>query len=104
VTGYAQDSSDVDSEIKMVIVAANNHYAGFGPASTKLFAQTFDKNILIPSFPISDYQPFSAINTIDAANTHIDDNEDEESRGYYYHNKKKNVKKQRQSFISDFFK
>jgi uncharacterized protein YecE (DUF72 family) len=37
---------DVDrnvNDVKMAIIAANNHYAGFGPMTAKLFADIFDR-------------------------------------------------------------
>lgn len=76
----------------MSIISANNHYAGFGPSTAKLFLETVDKNNEIPSFPISNYQPI-------AANEMMAMEEDIPPSFAF-----KKPFKGRQSFISDFFK
>ena len=40
----------------MAIIAANNHYAGFGPMTAKLFADMMNLKDHIRSFPILDYK------------------------------------------------
>ena len=50
---------DVDrkvNDMKMAIIAANNHYAGFGPMTAKLFADMMNLKDHIRSFPILDYK------------------------------------------------
>jgi hypothetical protein len=50
---------DVDrkvNDMKMVIIPANNHYAGFGLMTAKLFADMMDLKDHIRSFPILDYK------------------------------------------------
>ena len=45
-----------EKNVKNIIVAANNHYAGFGPMTAKLFAEMMDSQNKIKPFPIVDYQ------------------------------------------------
>ena len=50
---------DVDrkvDDIKTAIIAANNHFAGFGPMTAKLFADMMNLEDRIRSFPILDYK------------------------------------------------
>ena len=42
-------------DLNMAIVSANNHYAGFGPMTAKLFAEMMNLKDHIRSFPILDY-------------------------------------------------
>jgi uncharacterized protein YecE (DUF72 family) len=54
-----QDIQNNEKNVKNAIVAANNHYAGFGPMTTKLFAEMMKLNNHVRSFPIIDYKiPF----------------------------------------------
>src|SRR5215208_4145099 len=43
-------------DLNMAIIAANNHYAGFGPMTAKLFAEMINFQNKIKPFPIRDYQ------------------------------------------------
>ena len=46
--------------VKTAIIAANNHYAGFGPMTAKLFAEMMNLKNKIRLFPIIDYKiPFN---------------------------------------------
>jgi hypothetical protein len=38
------------------MVAANNHYAGFGPMTAQLFAEMMNLENNVRSFPIVDYE------------------------------------------------
>ena len=40
----------------MAIITANNHYAGFGPMTAKLFAEMMNLKDHIRPFPILDYK------------------------------------------------
>jgi uncharacterized protein YecE (DUF72 family) len=51
-----KDIQKNEKNVKTSIIAANNHYAGFGPMTAKLFAEMMNlKNHLRP-FPIVDYK------------------------------------------------
>jgi uncharacterized protein YecE (DUF72 family) len=45
-----------EKNVKTAIIAANNHYAGFGPMITKLFAEMMNLQNKLKPFPIVDYQ------------------------------------------------
>ena len=76
----------------MAIIAANNHYAGFGPMTAKLFAEMMNLKNHIRSFPILDYKiPFNE--------TIINEN-----RQNYRTYKQQQYSKPRQTDISEFFK
>jgi len=80
-----------EKSVKTSIVAANNHYAGFGPMTTKLFANMLNLENKIRSFPITEYKiPFSLGSTI----------EDKQNFKVY----KQLRIKTRQTDISEFFK
>jgi len=81
------DVKNNEAIIKTAIVSSNNHYAGFGPMTAKMFGEMMNLKDKI-TFPILDYKPFI------------------ESRGNenYSKFKKLNYKKTKQSLISDFFK
>ena len=85
---------DVDrgvDDIKTAIIAANNHYAGFGPMTTKLFADMMNLKNHIRAFPISDYKiSFNETNK----------NEDKQN----YRTYKQQYSKTRQTDISEFLK
>jgi len=86
-----KDFEKNEPELKMAIISANNHYAGFGPATAKLFFETIDRNGKdgIPSFPLSDYQP------VPANEMAVEDIESFTDR---------KQAKTKQSFLSEFFK
>jgi uncharacterized protein YecE (DUF72 family) len=88
-----KDIQTNEKNVKTAIVAANNHYAGFGPMTAKLFAEMMRlKNYLKP-FPISDYKiPYSNKTSIF------------ENNNYNYRTYKQYSKKTRQTDISEFFK
>ena len=84
---------DDDRKVKnlnMAIIAANNHYAGFGPMTAKLFSEMMNLKDHIRSFPILDYQILS---------NEISISEKENYRLY-----KQRYSKPRQTNISEFFK
>ena len=80
----------VKDDVKMTIMSANNHYAGFGPMTAKLFEQMLNLKEKIKSFPIQDYKP-SSDDIVDMKNTY----------SKFYRLKHQKTK---QSSISDFFK
>ncbi|HEX7143002.1 MAG TPA: DUF72 domain-containing protein [Nitrososphaeraceae archaeon] len=87
--------ADVDRKvngIKMAIIAANNHYAGFGPMTAKLFADMMNLKDRIRSFPILDYK--------------LPPNEifRSENKQNYRTYKQQQYSKPRQTDISEFFK
>lgn len=87
--------ADVDrkvNDIKMAIIAANNHYAGFGPMTAKLFADMMNLKDRIRSFPILDYK--------------LPPNEifRSENKQNYRTYKQQQYSKPRQTDISEFFK
>lgn len=81
------DVKNTKSIIKMAIVSANNHYAGFGPMTAKLFAEMMDKKEKI-QFPLLKYKKT------------IVENIENESYSKF---ENINYKKTKQSSISDFF-
>ena len=87
--------ADVDrkvNDIKMAIIAANNHYAGFGPMTAKLFADIMNLKDRIRPFPILDYKLPS--NEIFRS----------ENKQNYRTYKQQQYSKPRQTDISEFFK
>ena len=90
-TDIFKDIENNEKIVKTAIVAANNHYAGFGPMTTKLFTNMLNLKNKIRSFPIADYKiPFSLDSTI----------EDKQNFKIY----KQLRSKTRQTDISEFFK
>jgi uncharacterized protein YecE (DUF72 family) len=93
---------DVDrkvNDMKMAIVAANNHYAGFGPMTAKLFADMMNLKDHIRSFPILDYKLSST--------TEIFRNENQQNYRTYkqqQQQQQQQYSKPRQTDISEFFK
>ena len=88
---------DVDrkvNDMKMAIVAANNHYAGFGPMTAKLFADMMNLKDHIRSFPILDYK---------LSSTEIFRNENQQNYRTYKQQQQQ-YSKPRQTDISEFFK
>jgi uncharacterized protein YecE (DUF72 family) len=87
---------DVDrkvNDMKMTIIAANNHYAGFGPMTAKLFADMMNLIDHIRSFPILDYK---------LPSTEIFRNENQQN--YRTYKQQQQYSKPRQTDISEFFK
>jgi hypothetical protein len=81
----------VKDDVKMAIMSANNHYAGFGPMTAKLFEQMLNLKEKIKFFPTPNYKPSSDDNIVDTKNTY----------SKFYRLKHQKTK---QSSISDFFK
>jgi uncharacterized protein YecE (DUF72 family) len=87
-----KDHDRKGKDLNMAIIAANNHYAGFGPMTTKLFAEMMNLKDHIRSFPILNYKiPFNE--TIR--------NEDRQNYRRY---KQQQYSKPRQTDILEFFK
>jgi uncharacterized protein YecE (DUF72 family) len=85
-----KDIKKNEKNIKTAIVAANNYYAGFGPMTSKLFAEMMNLENKVRTFPIVDYKiPTSTDNSIF-----------ENYRIYKRYSKTKT----RQTDISEFFK
>ena len=58
-TNKIKNIQNNEKSVKKTIVAANNHYAGFGPMTAKLFAEMMNLVNKVKSFPIVDYKiPF----------------------------------------------
>jgi uncharacterized protein YecE (DUF72 family) len=55
-TNIIKDIQKNEKNVKTGIIAANNHYAGFGPMTTKLFAEMMNLQNKLKPFPIVDYQ------------------------------------------------
>jgi DNA polymerase IV (DinB-like DNA polymerase) len=55
-TNIIKDIQKNEKNVKTVIVAANNHYAGFGPMTAKLFAEMMNLQNKIKPNPVLDYQ------------------------------------------------
>jgi hypothetical protein len=63
-TDIFKDIQKNEKNVKTAIVAANNHYAGFGPMTAKLFADMMNLENNVRSFPIAEYKiPFSLSRT-----------------------------------------
>ena len=86
-----EDDDRKVKDLNMAIIAANNHYAGFGPMTAKLFAEMMNLKDHIRSFPILSYK--SNYNETLG-------NEDKEN--YRLYNQR--YSKTRQTNISEFFK
>jgi uncharacterized protein YecE (DUF72 family) len=90
-TDIFKDIQKNEKNVKNSIVAANNHYAGFGPMTVQFFAEMMKLENKIRPFPIADYKiPFSLGST----------NEDKHNFKIY----KQIHSKTRQTDISEFFK
>jgi len=77
-------------DLNMAIIAANNHYAGFGPMTTKLFAEMMKLKDHVRPSPILYYKIYYH---------DINISEKENYRIY-----KQRYSKSRQTDISEFFK
>jgi uncharacterized protein YecE (DUF72 family) len=51
-----KDIKKNEKNVKTAIIAANNHYAGFGPMTAKLFAEMVNLENHVRTFPIIDYK------------------------------------------------
>ena len=85
-----EDDDRKVKDLNMAIIAANNHYAGFGPMTAKLFSEMMNLKDHVRSFPILDYQ--------------IPSNEISISEKENYRIYKQRYSKPRQTNISEFFK
>ena len=89
-----KDIQKNEKNVKTAIIAANNHYAGFGPMTAKLFAETIHLKNKIRPFPIVDYKvPFKEFSKSEEA--------DKQNYRLY---KQLRSKKTRQTDISEYFK
>jgi uncharacterized protein YecE (DUF72 family) len=82
-----------EKSIKNAIISANNHYAGFGPMTAKLFSEMMNLKDHVRPFPILDYK-------ISSNETTILENE----RNYRIYKQSSYRTKTRQTDISEFFK
>ena len=89
-----KDIQKNEKNIKTAIIAANNHYAGFGPMTAKLFADMMNLKNQVRTFPILDYKIHS-FNEVKVT--------EEENKQNFRLNKQLHSKT-RQTDISDFFK
>jgi uncharacterized protein YecE (DUF72 family) len=89
-TNILKDIQKNEKDVKNAIIAANNHYAGFGPMTAKLFAEMINLQNQVRPFPIVDYKiPISKDSSVF-----------ENYRTY----KQQSKNKARQTDISEFFK
>jgi uncharacterized protein YecE (DUF72 family) len=51
-----KDIQKNEKSVKTTIVAANNHYAGFGPMTAKIFAEMMNLKNHLRTFPVVDYK------------------------------------------------
>jgi hypothetical protein len=87
-----KDIQNNEKNVKTTIVAANNHYAGFGPITSKLFEEMRNLQNKVRQFPVVDYQmPLSSNNTCII-------------ESYRIYKKQHDTKKTIQTGISEFFK
>jgi uncharacterized protein YecE (DUF72 family) len=86
-----KDIQNNEKNVKTSIVAANNHYAGFGPMTAKLFAEMIRLTQTI-SFPIQDYKSFIKMINLDKY----------QNENYFKINKR-SLKKTKQAELSEFF-
>jgi uncharacterized protein YecE (DUF72 family) len=90
-TDIFKDIQKNEKNVKKSIVAANNHYAGFGPLTTRLFTEMMNLENYVRPFPIVDYKiPF----------TKVSETKDKQNFKIY----KQLRSKTRQTDISEFFK
>jgi uncharacterized protein YecE (DUF72 family) len=82
-----------EKSIKNAIISANNHYAGFGPMTAKLFSEMMNLKDHVRPFPILDYKISSNETTIL-----------ENKRNYSIYKQSSYKTKTRQTDISEFFK
>ena len=85
-----EDDDRKVKDLNMAIIAANNHYAGFGPMTAKLFSEMMNLKDHVRPFPVLDYKiPSHEISISDKEN-------------YRIYNQR--YSKPRQTDISEFFK
>ena len=89
-----KDIQNNEKNVKTDIIAANNHYAGFGPMTAKLFAEMMNLKNHVRSFPILDYKIPSSSNETNIFENNFN------NRIYKQYSKIKT----RQTDISEFFK
>ena len=66
-----KDIQTNEKNVKTAIISANNHYAGFGPMTAKLFAEMMmDLKNNVKPFPILDYKITSSNETSIFENNH----------------------------------
>jgi uncharacterized protein YecE (DUF72 family) len=88
-----KDIQKHEKDVKTAIIAANNHYAGFGPMTAKLFADMMNLKNPVRSFPIVDYEiPFNEFSKT----------EEENKQNFKIYKQLRS--KTRQTDISEFFK
>ena len=93
-TNIFKDIQKNEKNVKNAIIAANNHYAGFGPMTANLLAEMMKLKNHVRSFPLVDYKiPISS-----------DINIYENNDNYQMYKKQHYSKKTRQTDISEFFK
>jgi uncharacterized protein YecE (DUF72 family) len=85
-----KDIQKNEKNVKTSIIEANNHYAGFGPMTAKLFAEMMNLKTYVRPFPIVDYKIPSSIEKSIFQNNRI--------------YKRYSKTKVRQTDISEFFK
>jgi uncharacterized protein YecE (DUF72 family) len=89
-----KDIQKNEKDVKTAIIVANNHYAGFGPMTAKLFAEMMNLKNQVRSFPILDYKIHS-FNEVKVT-------EEENKQNFRIY--KQLHSKTRQTDISEFFK
>jgi hypothetical protein len=87
-----KDIQKNEKNVNTSIIAANNHYAGFGPMTAKLFAEMMKLKNKIRSFPVVDYKIPTTIDSRVIENN------------YPTFQKQPYSKKTRQTDISEFFR
>ena len=93
-TNILKDIQKHEKDVKTAILAANNHYTGFGPMTAKLFADMMNLKNPVRSFPIVDYEvPFKEIRRTE-----------EEKNKQNFKTYKQLRSETRQTDISEFFK
>lgn len=88
-----KDVKNNESILKTAIVSTNNHYAGFGPLTARIFEDMIDPDMKKVSFPISDYK---------ISGTDDKDFDSYNNSRRYLEPDKGKLDKMRQSSISDF--
>jgi hypothetical protein len=89
-----KDIQTNEKNVKTAIISANNHYAGFGPMTAKLFAEMMmDLKNNVNPFPILDYKITSSNETSLFEN----------NNNYRSYKKQHYFKRTRQTDISEFF-
>ena len=87
-----KDIQENEKNVKTSIIAANNHYAGFGPMTVQLFAEMMNLENHVRPFPLVDYKiPSSFSNDISIFQNNRIYNRDSKLKA-------------RQTNISEFFK